>query len=83
MLGALRQSKRPDFCIAHYSIQDNHVHLLVEADTKAALSSGMRGLMIRLARRVNRLLFRRGRFWADRWHGHALKSPREVRNALV
>jgi hypothetical protein len=43
----------------------------------------VRGLMIRLARRINRLLFRRGRFWADRWHGHALKSPREVRNALV
>jgi REP element-mobilizing transposase RayT len=83
VLGALRDSNRDQFRIAHYSIQDNHLHLLVEAETKVTLSSGMRGLMIRLARRINRLLFRRGRFWADRWHGHALKSPREVRNALV
>ncbi len=83
VLSALRESNADHFRIAHYSIQENHVHVLVEADTKAALSSGMRGLMIRIARRINRLLFRRGRFWADRWHGHALKSPREVRNALI
>ncbi len=80
---ALRESNADHFRIAHYSIQENHLHLLVEADIKAALSSGMRGLMIRVARRINRLLFRRGRFWADRWHGHPLKSPREVRNALI
>jgi hypothetical protein len=43
----------------------------------------MRGLMVRLAKRVNKLLFRRGRFWADRWHGNALTAPRQVPNALV
>ena len=83
VLAALRASNRPWFRLVHYSIQDNHVHLIVEAESKAKLSSGVRGLMIRVARRVNRLLFRRGRFWADRWHGHALSGPRQVRNALV
>jgi hypothetical protein len=37
----------------------------------------------RITRRVNRLLRRRGRFWADRWHGRDLEGPRQVRNALV
>jgi len=83
VLGALRASNRDDFRIAHYSVQDNHVHLIVEAESREKLSSGMRGLMIRLARRVNRLLFRRGRFWADRRHGRALTGLRQVRNALV
>ncbi|MES1177258.1 MAG: transposase [Myxococcales bacterium] len=83
VLGALRDSQRPDFRIVHYSLQDNHVHLLVEAPTSAALSAGMHGLMVRVARHVNRLVFRRGRFWADRWHGRQLTSPRQVRNALV
>lgn len=59
------------------------MHLLVEAADSAALSAGMRGLVIRIARQVNKLLFRRGRFWADRWHGRALTSPRAVRHALV
>ena len=82
VLGALRASQRETFRIAHYSIQDNHLHLIVEAQDKIALSKAMRGLMVRVARRVNQLLFRRGRFWADRWHGHTLKAPREVRNTL-
>jgi hypothetical protein len=36
-----------------------------------------------VARRVNRLLFRRGRFLAERWHERALTGPRAVRYALV
>jgi putative transposase len=59
------------------------VHLLVEASDKRALSSGVRSIAIRIARYVNDLLSRRGAFWGDRWHGRALTSPREVRNALV
>jgi REP element-mobilizing transposase RayT len=83
VLGALRASNRDGFRLVHYSIQDNHLHLIVEAESKKSLSSGVRGLMVRVARRVNRLLFRRGRLWGDRWHGHALTGPRQVRNALV
>ena len=83
VLRALHQCSSSHFRVVHHSVQDNHLHLLVEAEDKHALSSGMRSLVIRIARRVNQLLFRRGRFWADRWHGTALTSPRQVRNALV
>lgn len=71
------------FRILHFSVQHDHVHLLVEAANKRALSSGMRAVAIRVARYVNDLLRRRGALWADRWHGRALRTPREVRNALV
>lgn len=83
VLRSIKDSQRARFRVVHYSIQENHLHLIVEAENNAALSSAMRGLVVRIARRVNQLLFRSGRFWADRWHGRALKSPREVRNALV
>jgi putative transposase len=74
----------PDrFRIVHYSVQSNHLHLIVEAAERRALSAGVHGLEIRITRTINQLLNRRGSFWADRWHGRALKSPREVRNALV
>src|SRR5262249_20574141 len=64
-------------------VQWDHVHLIVEASDKRALSSGIRSLAIRVALYVNQLLERRGRLWADRWHGRELTSPRQVRNALV
>ena len=71
------------FRITQYSVQYDHIHLLVEASDQQALSSGMRSVAIRIARSVNALVGRRGRFWADRWYGHALTSPRQVRTALV
>ena len=71
------------FGIVQFSVQSNHIHLLVEAQDGAALQKGAKGLSIRLAQRLNRLLFRRGSVFEDRWHGHALTSPRAVRNALV
>ena len=71
------------FRIVHFSVQDTHVHLIVEADDTAALIAGVRGLEISIAKRINRLTFRRGTFWADRWHGRDLTTPRAVRHALV
>lgn len=83
--GAISAAGRalPGFRVVEFSVQGNHLHLIVEAASKSCLSSGMRGLAIRIARRVNQLLFRRGRFWADRWHGRALTSPRAVRHAVL
>jgi REP element-mobilizing transposase RayT len=75
--------RRFGFRLVHFSVQGNHLHLIVEAADKRALSRGMQGLAIRLARRVNRALGRSGGMFADRYHARALGSPREVRNALA
>jgi hypothetical protein len=67
----------------HYSVQGDHLHLIVEAAGRDELMGGARGLSVSLARRINRLTFRRGALFADRWHGRALSSPRAVRHAIV
>ena len=67
----------------HFSVQSNHIHLLVEADGTRTLGRGMQGLGIRLAKTINRRLGRAGRVWMDRYHCRALGTPREVRNALI
>jgi len=69
--------------LVHYSVQHDHVHLIVEVDGTTGLSRGMQGLCIRMARALNRALGRRGSVFTDRYHAHALRTPREVRNALV
>jgi REP element-mobilizing transposase RayT len=80
---ALAGASSGQFRVLHFSAQADHVHLLVEADAHAALVRGLQGLAIRLARAVNRLLGRRGRVWSDRYHARQLRTPREVRHALV
>ncbi len=73
---------REDFRILHFSVQADHVHLIIEADSHRALSRGMQGLAVRIARNVNPLLFRRGPLWSGRYYGRALASPRAFKNAL-
>lgn len=79
----LNRASRTDFRVVHFSVQNDHVHLLVEADDKRALSRGARGLAIRMALAVNRVLGRNGAVWDDRYHARVLKTPLEVRRALV
>jgi REP element-mobilizing transposase RayT len=80
---ARQKARRRTFRVIHFSVQPNHLHLIVEATSKTALSRGMQGLASGLARRVNRRARRKGALFADRYHAHALESPREVRNAVV
>ncbi len=71
------------FRVVHFSVQSNHVHLVVEAHDAAALSRGMQQLGSRIARRVNRLIGVRGQLWRERYHARELATPRAVRNAIV
>jgi REP element-mobilizing transposase RayT len=80
---AIAKASREAFRVLHFSVQHDHVHLIVEARDRYALSSGARGLAVRLARQLNGAIHRRGGLWGDRWNGRDLKTPREVRNALV
>jgi REP element-mobilizing transposase RayT len=69
--------------LCDFSVQGNHLHFLVEAENTRALSRGMQGLAIRMARALNRVMQRRGKVFADRFHAHVLRTPTEVRNALA
>ena len=69
--------------LCEYSIQGNHLHLLVEAADQRALSRGMQGLSIRLARGLNALMGRQGKVLADRFHARILRSPTEVKRVLA
>src|ERR1700682_5962344 len=70
------------FRLVHYSIQGNHLHLIVEAEGNESLARGMKGLEVRMARALNRMMKRRGTVFADRYHAHVLRTPREVAYAV-
>jgi REP element-mobilizing transposase RayT len=78
-----RARESSGFRLTSYSVQSNHIHLIVEAANKEALSRGMRSIGIRLARRINLASQRKGRLIAERYHARPLRSPTQVRNALL
>jgi putative transposase len=75
--------ERHGFRLVHFSVQGNHLHLIVEAADAESLSRGMQALTIRIAKRLNRLMGRRGPVFADRYHEHVLRSPSEVARGLA
>ena len=77
-----RGCERGSFRVVHYSVQRDHVHMIVEADGKKALASGMKSIGARLALAVNRVFGRRGPVLDGRFHSVVLATPRQVRNAI-
>jgi REP element-mobilizing transposase RayT len=71
-----------DVRFVEYTILGNHLHAIVEASGRRALSDAMRALSIRLAHRLNAMMGRKGPVLEDRYHVHVLRTPAEVHRAL-
>src|SRR3569832_476096 len=79
-----------EFRVVHLSIQNTHIHLLVETNDKHSLANGMRAFQISAAKAINAVYSsrrrlnerRRGRVFADRYYTEDIGSVRQVRNTL-
>ena len=69
--------------VIHFSVLGNHLHLVVEADGSRALSRGMQGLNIRIAKAVNGVMGAHGGVFADHYHARLLATPSEVVNVIA
>ena len=79
----LATGARRSFRVTHFSVQGNHVHLLVETSDRVSLATGMKAMSVRMARGLNSMMRCRGVVFADRYHSRPLRTPTEVRRALA
>ncbi len=82
-------ARRDNFRVVHISIQRQHVHLLVEAADRPALTRGMQSFEISAAKRLNAAITepgqprRRGSVFLDRYHAQVIESPKQARHCLA
>jgi REP element-mobilizing transposase RayT len=69
--------------IVQFAVLGNHVHLVVEAESNEALSRGMQGFSIRVAKRMNAMMKKRGAVLGDRYHSRVLRTPAETRRVVA
>jgi len=74
---------RFDVRITSFSVQGNHMHLLVEAPSRVALARAVKGFSVRIAKRLNKMMQRKGRVLGDRYHAHVLRTPTKVKRAIA
>jgi hypothetical protein len=74
---AILNARAKGLGVVHFSLQSNHVHLIVEAQNNEILTRGMRSLTITVAKGI-----KKGRVQIERYHLHILKTLRETKNAV-
>jgi REP element-mobilizing transposase RayT len=79
----LAAAHKAAFRVIQFSVQSEHLHLIVEGDDPVALVRGVQGLAVRCAKAINRAVLRRGGVWSHRYHSRALRNPTEMRHGLV
>jgi REP element-mobilizing transposase RayT len=72
-----------DYRVVHISIQNNHLHLLVEAANKRALQRCMQRFSIRAARTLQAAFGWSGKIFPWRYHATQITTARQARNTLA
>jgi REP element-mobilizing transposase RayT len=70
------------FRIVRFSVQGNHIHFVVEADSTEQLSRAMQSMCTRIAKRINAVMERHGPVFEDRFFARSLPTPSQVANAI-
>ncbi|MBX3189807.1 MAG: transposase [Labilithrix sp.] len=83
MRARLARASAKGFRLLHFSVQQNHLHIVAEADDKTSLARGVQRLLSTVAMTVNAIARRSGKLWRDRYHREDLATPSQVRNAYV
>ena len=72
------------FRIVHFSVQGQHIHLICEARDRRALSRGIQGFKIRVAKAINAALGgRSGAVFTDRYHERIITNPTQCRHTIA
>jgi REP element-mobilizing transposase RayT len=80
---AISKARARGLAIAHFAILSNHLHLVLEAQDKRSLGRQMQSFGISLAKRLNATLKRKGAVLRERYYVHILRTPSEVKRAIV
>lgn len=74
---AILNARAKGLMVIHYSLQSNHIHIIVESVNNAVLTTGMRSLTVTIAKGI-----KKGKIQLERYHLHVLKSVQEAKNAI-
>ena len=69
--------------IVDFSVLSNHLHLILEAPDAERLSQAMKGLLVRIARGLNKLWKRKGSIFRERFHCVVMKTVAQIRRTVT
>jgi hypothetical protein len=79
---AMKRARLLGVRIVAYTVQRDHLHLLLEANNSLELGNAMRAMSISLSKRLSFLNGKKLKVFKQRYHLHILNSLREIRHAI-
>jgi REP element-mobilizing transposase RayT len=79
---AIVKARSKGLAVVHYTLEFDHIHLLVESGNHQELGKAMQSLGVSLSMAINRLRGLQGKVFKTRYHLRKLKTPTEIRNVI-
>ncbi|MGZ3787001.1 MAG: transposase [Bacteriovorax sp.] len=79
---AILNARRQGLKVIHYSLEYDHVHLLIEAENNHILGKGMQAFGGTFSKAINRMRKLKGGVYKHRYHFRKISSARELKNVM-
>ncbi|MGZ3724098.1 MAG: transposase [Bdellovibrionales bacterium] len=79
---AIAKAKDFGLFVVHFSLQSNHLHMIVEVKDNDSLTAGMKSLCGRLGKAIRKITGGSGSVFKGRFHLEVIKSPTQMKRAL-
>ncbi len=79
---AILNARKQGLQVIHYSLEYDHVHLLIEADNNFILAKGMQAFGVTFSKAINRLKRLKGEVYKHRYHFRRISSSKELKNVM-
>lgn len=78
----IANARKQKLRIIHFTLEYDHIHLLIEADNNLILGKGMKALGVTLAKGVNRLKKQKGDVYKHRYHFRKIENLIQYKRVL-
>jgi REP element-mobilizing transposase RayT len=79
---AMKRARYGGIRIIHFSVQKDHIHMIIEAASSILLGRAMRAMSISLSKRFTEVLGESVKALQNRYHLRLLKSFNQIKNAI-
>jgi len=79
---AILNARRFNLKIIHYSLEFDHVHLLIEAENNIILGKGMQSFGVTFSKAINRHRNVSGQVYKHRYHFRKITSAKQLKNVM-
>jgi REP element-mobilizing transposase RayT len=80
---AVKEAKGFCLYVVHYSIQNDHIHMIVEAKDNESMARGMKSLCGRFGKIIRSVIGGSGPVFKGRFHQEVITSPTQMKRALA